>query len=123
MAVNWTEIPGMDTTQRERVIAFVHLISEGITEELLKRIPGLAERTQANNPGRPIHPTDPAFPRGRPAAPQLYEVVREDEYGENRVESTTVPQLLAEMNDNILTLMEVMETVAKNGSKPRRKRK
>ena len=101
----------MDGEQKDRLIEFIHLMADGITDELILKIPGL---TNGNNNVHaqppPIHPGDPRFPYAPNAKQaQVYEVTREDDRGQEYVEATTVPQLLAEMNDTLLTLMETME--------------
>jgi len=117
---------GMNPDQQAKLMEFVRLLGSATAERLMQLIPflrggGAASPQQPQQPGQPIHPTDPNFPlSGQPKPPQVFMVKRfNPDSGKEEMMPDSVPQLLAELNDNILDLMAQLDS----GLKVKRRRR
>jgi hypothetical protein len=120
--MDWPRDVNMTEEQKKRMLDFVTLMAHGISDRLLQLIPTL--RNAGRSPpvghgspsgqpmGAPIRPQDPNFPIGAvPKDPPKYAVHRrvDSKSDETQVEMDSVPQLLAELNDNIIELLEKLD--------------
>lgn len=119
--MEWPRNVKMSEEQRQRFMEIVNFGAHGVADRLFQLIPALRNLGQQpmapgpQMPPRPVVPGDPNFPMsGPPSDPKKFVVYRrKNRQGDLRPEPDSVPQLLAELNDNIIDLIELLERKSK----------